>query len=479
LDAYKGSVTGLADWMLGVTEQPLELDNLYVASPDEKRPQADANIIQKGVDQLRAFAGSFFEDYDTLGEANVKGKAIEVWTGLGRDEAYVLKQMIDETFTPETGVNVKLNLVQNALVVATMAGNGPDVNLFTRRGEAMNLAFRGALSPLNSFAGFDSLPKEYMPTAFVPYQYQNQTYAIPDKQDFLMMFYRKDVLQDAGVKAPETWDDLLKISSILQNHNMQVGIPYENLDAGQLLNQGMGILNLFPSLLMQNGTTIYNKQLNGTSFNEPKANQAFKLWTDFYKLYDYPIYKDDLSRFRMGEMPVVITSYSFYNRLIKLAPEIAGNWAMVPIPGTKQPDGSIDHTSAANGTASVILKTAKDQASAWAFVKWWSKPEIQSQFARELENEVGILSRRLPANINALASTFWSASEQAVLYTGWKDVKEIPELPGSYYTSRNIDNAFREVVLQDENPRDSLYYWNKQINDEIKRKLYEFGEEKP
>jgi hypothetical protein len=96
-----------------------------------------------------------------------------------------------------------------------------------------------------------------------------------------------------------------------------------------------------------------------------------------------------------------------------------------------------------------------------------------------LENEVGIIGRRLPANVDAFASTNWSEAEQSALSAAWKEVEEIPELPGSYYTSRNVDNAFRSVILQDENPRESLYFWNKQINDEIKRKQYEFGGDQP
>ncbi|BBH24199.1 ABC transporter substrate-binding protein [Paenibacillus baekrokdamisoli] len=475
LDSYKTNMTALADWMLNVSSQPLELDYLYVASADVDKPKAEANVLQKGIHELRAFAGSFLENYDSMGDDKAGRRSITVWTGLGRDQAYVVKRLIDETFTPETGINVQFNLVENSLVVAVMAGEGPDVNLLTSRGDTMNLAIRGALEPLDPFTGFDQLPGQYMPSAMVPYQYQNHTYGIPEEQEFFMMFYREDVLKDLGIEAPQTWADLMKIAPELQNHNMQIGLPYENLDAFQLLTRGMGTLNLLPSLLMQNGSGVYNKDLTATRFDEPSSFKAFKQWTDFYKLFDYPLYKDDFNRFRTGEMPIVISSYKLYNRLVKAAPEITGTWKMVPMPGVKKADNTIDRSTGATGTASIILKKAADKKDAWTFLQWWNTAETQTRFAKELENELGVLGRRSPANVQAFTATNWSRAEQQALMEQWQQVKEIPELPGGYYTSRNIDNAFRSVVFQNENARESLFYWNNQINAEIERKRYEFG----
>ncbi|WP_082198304.1 extracellular solute-binding protein [Bacillus sp. FJAT-26390] len=477
LENYKTNITALADWMLSAMKQPLELDYLYIASQEKQRPQAEAGLLAQSVHEVRAFAGSFLQNYDSMEGSEDANRSIQVWTGLGRDQAFVLKRLIDESFIPKTGISVNLNLVGTSLVTAVMAGEGPDVNLFTSRGDTMNLAVRGALTPLDRFSEFASMKKEYMETAFIPYQYKGSTFAIPDDQEFFMLFYRKDVLKELGIDPPQTWEELLKIAPVLQNNNMQIGLPYENLDAFQLLTKGIGSLNLFPTLLMQSGSGIYNAKEDGTRFDEPQAFTAFKQWTDFYNLYDYPLYKDDFNRFRTGEMPIVVSTYKLYTRLAAAAPEITGTWDMVPIPGMKRADGTIDRSTGATGTASIILKDAKNKDDAWAFMKWFNQPEIQSQFASELENEMGMLGRRVPANLISFESTNWSRAEQAKLTEQWEQVNEIPELPGGYYTSRNIDNAFREVVFQMGNARESLFYWNKGINEEIKRKRYEFGVE--
>lgn len=339
----------------------------------------------------------------------------------------------------------------------------------------MNLAFRGALEPLEQYEGFAQIVPQYKESAFVPYQYQGHTFGVPDDQEFFMMFYRKDVLEELGLTAPQTWADVMKIAPVLQNNNMGIGLPYENLDAFQLLTKGIGALNLFPTLLMQSGSTVYNEEQTATRLGEPAAYQAFKQWTDFYNLYDYALYKDDLSRFRTGEMPIIISSYRLYNRLAAVAPEITGTWEMVPIPGIMQGDGSINRATGATGTASVMLKETENKEAAWKFLQWWNSPEVQAQFVNELENEMGVLGRRLPANVDAVASSAWSRTEQERLNEQWDQIQEIPELPGGYYTLRNIDNAFREVVFQKRNARETLFYWNKDINEEIDRKRYEFG----
>ena len=63
------------------------------------------------------------------------------------------------------------------------------------------------------------------------------------------------------------------------------------------------------------------------------------------------LYKDDFNRFRSGEMPLVITNYTFYSQLKTAAPDIRNLWDMALIPGTVLADGTVDHSTAASGTA--------------------------------------------------------------------------------------------------------------------------------
>ena len=55
------------------------------------------------------------------------------------------------------------------------------------------------------------------------------------------------------------------------------------------------------------------------------------------------------------------------------------------------------------------------------------------------------------------------------------ELAEIPVTPASYAVTRNIMNAFRETINEKKNPRDTLIWYNRDINDEITRKRRNLG----
>ena len=57
-------------------------------------------------------------------------------------------------------------------------------------------------------------------------------------------------------------------------------------------------------------------------------------------------------------------------------------------------------------------------------------------------------------------------------------MRENPQPPGSYYTQRNLNNAFRQVVLNGENPREMLGRYMDEVDRELERKWAEYGAEK-
>ena len=82
------------------------------------------------------------------------------------------------------------------------------------------------------------------------------------------------------------------------------------------------------------------------------------------------------------------------------------------------------------------------------------------------------------ANTEALKRLSWSDSELSRLFDQREELIEIPVLPSSYAVTRNIMNAFREVVNEHENPRDTFLWYNHDINDEIERKQKNINEER-
>ncbi len=121
-----------------------------------------------------------------------------------------------------------------------------------------------------------------------------------------------------------------------------------------------------------------------------------------------------------------------------------------------------------------MFKHAKDKDAAWTFMKWWTSPDIQLAFGRQMEIRLGTSARYPTANIEALSQLPWPSADFAMLQEQMKWVRGIPEVPGGYLTGRHIDNAFRRVVVQGDDARESMDNYVRYMNEEITLKRKEF-----
>ena len=206
-----------------------------------------------------------------------------------------------------------------------------------------------------------------------------------------------------------------------------------------------------------------------------EAVQAFEKWTDFYTKYSFVQTYDAFSRFRTGEYPIVIANYTFFNQLAVASPEIKGLWDFCQVPGTLREDGTVSHAANSTGSGAVIFKKVSNKENAWKFIKWFTETDTQVQYGTQIEGLLGTMGRFDTANVEALGQLSWSNDELARLRDQQEELVEIPIIPSSYAVTRNIMNAFREVVNNAENPRDTLVWYNRDINDEITRKRENLG----
>lgn len=462
LDAYKANISSLSAWLLSLTQQPLEVDYLIVASADSEAEVDKSSFFEHLFFSLRSVLGSFKADYSLVGDFEDSEEALTVWVGMGRDQVQVLKELIDNDFVPRTGIKVNVSLVQQGLIEATLAEKGPDIALFVEYTQPVNLAARNALVDLSRFADYEEVSRRFSEEALVPFAYKGGTYALPCTQSFPMLFYRKDILDELGLEVPKTWDDVYRIAAVLQRNNLTLGIGSD--------------IGTFGTLLYQKGGSFYDETLWETELNSESAMSAFAQWTDFFRKYSLPLNYDFQNRFRTGEMPVGIAPYTVYNVLQVTAPEIKGLWEMAIVPGTVKEDGAIDYSVCGSSVdGAVMFQKTKDQEAGWEFLKWFTSTQIQGKLGMGLESQMGASARYATANQEALAELSWSREELSLLYEQWSYVREIPQIPASYYITRNINNAFRKVVNDNENSRNTLNQYNYEMNKEVKRKWEEFN----
>lgn len=474
LNSFQNIITNFSSWILTCKEQPLEMDYLVIHDNDYLLPKAKASFIKSFVFSFQKFLGSFIEDYNSISNKTEGENTISVWVSMGRDQAQIIKDLVLEAFTPKNqDIKVNLSLVQGGYIEATLADVGPDVVIGVARGQPVNLAMRNALYDISQFGNFNEVIKRFSKKATIPYEFNGGTYALPNTESFFLMYYRTDVFEELGLEIPNTWNDVLELIPTLQRNNMSIGLPYTAISAQNAIDEGVGSRDLFSVLLLQNGGSFYDQTKTKSALNSISAYNAFKLWTDFYKKYSFELTYDANTRFRMGEMPILISSISMYNTFEAAAPEIKNKWAIAPVPATVDENGALNRSVGSSGTATIMFKGADNKEACWKFMDWWSSEETQYNYSTILENLLGVAGRNSTATIGAFNKLSWSKKELEVITIQRENMVQIPEVPGSYFVSRCIDNAFRSVIYSGKNAREELEKQNDNISLEIKRKRTE------
>ena len=479
MSQIKDNITSVSSFVNQYREQPLEVDMIEVATSDQDIPSCDKSFFGSHGYGGGGGVGSFFEDYNALSDEDES--AMECWVMLGRDNAEALQQLISSEYNPTAKTKINLKLVQGGIVEATFAGKGPDLALFMGGDFPIQLAARGVLTDLTTFSDFDEVKSRFADDATVLYQYNGGTYGLPCDQTFPMLFYRSDILSEYGIDPAtdlNTWDGLLNCLPTLQRNYLEVGLILPVMTSTGGTTQVSAITepgNTFAMLLLQQGLNYYNEEQTKTTFDTQEAVNAFDTWTKFYTTYSFQQTYDAFTRFRTGDMPVVIQNYTFYNQLSVAAPEIKGCWGFQPVPGTVQEDGTINHAANSNGSGAIIFTKAADQEGAWDFIKWFTSTDAQVKYGNNIESILGTMGRYATANEEALQQLSWTTSEVNLLLDQLNSQVEIPIIPASYGVTRNVMNAFRAVVNDYDNARDTLFWYNKDINDEITRKLEDLG----
>ena len=458
LDSFASNVSGLSAWIFSKQEQPLTIDYLKLSPMDAQPDKAKKGFFSNLWFRVQTVLYSFITDYSSVGTMYDEGQALTVWMNGGSDQAGVAKTMIDDLFVSKYNIPVNLKLVQGTIIEATFAGQGPDIVLNTDSTTIINLAARGVLTPLSDFADYQEAVKDFYPSTMNPYTHEGECYALPITHVYNMMFYRTDVFEELELTPPTNWQEFVETVAVLQSNNMQAGIP-----------------DLFLTLLLQNGISVYNEDMSATNFEKPEAVEAFKTSMKFFTQSTLPDVFDFYTRFRTGEMPLGIQPYSMFNTLSAAAPEIRNMWEMVPIPGTVREDGTVNNTQSGSGTAVILFNHVENQEDAWTFLKWWAGAEAQQRYGADLEMIMGLAARYTPANPEAMKGLDWSNRVLDNLLAQWEVLEEVPTIPASYYLTRGLTNAFRNVLYNNENPREALFYQNRLINKEITRKRLELG----
>lgn len=203
--------------------------------------------------------------------------------------------------------------------------------------------------------------------------YFNKLYAFPATSDGAMLYYRKDLLDAAGLQPPKTFDEMKQACT-----KIKASVPGIDCFAGQMQKYEGLTCNIAEMINSSGGEFL---SADGKPTVNSEKSVAGVQWA-VNALGDGTIpkaaltWKEEESRqaFQSGKLifhrnwPYI---YSLANKTDGSS-AIAGKFAVAPLPGQSGPG-----VSTLGGHNMGISKYAKNKGTALEFIKWYNSPENQ------------------------------------------------------------------------------------------------------
>jgi len=466
------SATGSVTEMLGNTltslqGQALSLDS-FAFYTDKQPLTANASLTDSVGSALLSFVNSFTsKKYIAKKDPNV----LNVWVNRSITYVDTMQKLVDQTFTPQTGIKVKISVMPdvNKLILANATNEAPDVALGLPSYMPYDFAIRDASYNLSSFPDFWQTVGKMPAGSMVPYVLNEQVYAIPETLDFHALIYRKDIFANLDLSVPDTWQDVIDILPELQRY----GMNFYSLTAGGTALKWYYQTSPF---VYQFGGQLYSADGYSSAIDSPETVAGLKFMTDLFIKYAIPEQVASFyNGFRFGSLPVGIADFSTYLQIKNAASELTGLWALSPYPGIENTEGKVVRWDIVNGTAGIIFKSTKTPENSWDFMKWWVSTETQTSFAYALQSTYGPEYVWLSSNLEAVKNAPIDAADKQVMLQQFTWINDVPRLPGSYMLERGLSDIWNTTVLQGTPIRVAIDLQKISIDREIKRKMIEFG----
>jgi multiple sugar transport system substrate-binding protein len=306
-----------------------------------------------------------------------KQETVAFWA-MGR-EGEVVTELLPEFERTHPGIKVVVQQLpwtaaHEKLLTAFAGDATPDVaqlgNTWVPEMSAL-----GALEPLAPRIAASSViaQTDYFPGIWDTNVIDATVFGVPWYVDTRLLFYRKDLLAQAGFNAPpKTWDEwrrmLIAIKTQVGAQRYAMLLPVNEFEPLLVLGlqQGAPLLREdgrwgnFKSVDFRKALGFYREMFEQGWAPAMTNNQIANLYTEFGRGY-FSFYIS--GPWNIGE----------FKR--RLPPEQQNSWMTAPMPGPQGPGAST-----AGGSSLVLFKASKHKQQAWALVEYLSSPAVQERF---------------------------------------------------------------------------------------------------
>ncbi|TNF08510.1 MAG: extracellular solute-binding protein [Bacillota bacterium] len=460
----------LGDSLTMVRDQPLYLNETLVMGEDVKLPRANASFFEKFGASFQAFFSSFTSDKYKLTQSD---DVVDIWVNRPITYVDMMQKLADQTFTPETGIQVKISVMPdpNKLIMASAANQQPDVALGLASYMPYDLAIRNAVYPLSDFEDYWQVADDFAPGAFIPYILNDKSYAIPETLDFNVIIYRSDIFEALNFDIPDdswSWYDVIGVLPELQQYGMNFYHPIAGGVAIKWFYQTSGFIYQF-------GGNLYQEDGTKTAINSSKSIEGLTFLNQLFTNYSLPEQVPSFyNSFRYATLPIGIADFATYLLIKNAAPELAGLWELAPYPKMTV-EGIDNRYYIANGTAGVILRSTDQPDDSWEFLKWWMSEDVQANFAFNLQSTYGPTYTWLSGNIRAFEASPFPEKDREIILEQIKWLVDVPRTPGQYMLERSISDVWNTAIYDGTPTGIAVDRYTILIDREIRRKMIEFG----
>lgn len=378
--------------------------------------------------------------------AELVGTTVTVWT---MEDATAFEELI-QPFADQTGVSIQVEAVpwdnvNDKLTTAVASGEGPDV---TQIGLSLLPSFRAAgvledLTPhlsdhptLASDTFLDAVSAENLST-------DGTVTSVPWVADTRVLFYRTDILEEAGIAPPTTWDELRSAAETL-------AAPGDN-QFGYYIPQWDAPLPV--QFTWQAGGDIVGPD-GQITFDTPEFREAVDFYTSFYEDGLVPTASDfdQTAGFISGTAPMLISGPYLANAITDQAPELEGKWAVTTLPK------NVAGTALFAGSNMGVWKGSDNVAGALALLEYLSAPETQVAWFEAMN--------QLPTNTAAAADPALTGDPNVEVYARQlEDAKLLPLVPEWDKISAEMLEALNSIVLTGADKETTLAQLNATVAD--------------
>lgn len=300
---------------------------------------------------------------------------------------------------PDIEVKIEVqdwNAAYQRLTAAAAAGRQPDM-MFVIPDFAQTVLKLDLAQPVTALVKELDEQHDFVDAAIEPYYYNDEYWAVPLYGMEQMLWYRKDIFEEAGIEsAPKTWEELVQVAEQLTaDGRYGIAVPAgRNLASDQVI---------YSFLITSGAKDMFDENCNVT-FNTPETVRALELYQQLltFSPPDATSYSwgEPQALFNSGQVAMAIEKGQYLKPFEEESgqPAEALGMAHIPVPSENGVEGTIYYSNA----VMVFSKDEAKQQAAHEFIRYLLTPEVYGTF---LTAEPGLF---LPVTMSGLESeTLW------------------------------------------------------------------------